>query len=201
MATLTRSPHYTAVAITLHWLIAAAILVQLGAGLWMSDAIKQPETRNFAYRVFQWHKAIGLIILTLTLARIAWRVANPPPPLPADVSGLERIGSQVAHAALYGLMLAIPLAGWVMVSASPLGLPTMIFGLFEWPHLPVIVDLENKKPVEFAAKLTHKYLSFGLIALLGLHVAAALKHHFVNRDGVLARMVPGLRATARREVS
>lgn len=190
---MTRSPRYSAVAMILHWSIALAILALLAAGLWMTDAIKQPETRNVAFKVYQWHKALGLTVLVLTLIRICWRIANPPPPLPASMSSLERAGSGLVHAGLYALMLAIPLAGWAMVSASPLGFPTMIFGLFEWPHISVLAGLEDKKPAEALFKATHKYLAFGAIVLIVLHVAAALKHHFINRDNVLARMLPGAR--------
>jgi cytochrome b561 len=193
---MTRSPHYTTVAIALHWLIALAIIALLAAGLWMTDAIqaKDPATKAFAFKVYQWHKALGLTVLVLTVARIGWRMMNPPPPLPAGMSSIERAGAHLSHAAFYILMLAIPLAGWAMVSASKFGLPTMIFGLFEWPHIPMIADLANKEPVEVAAKALHKFMGWGLAALLGLHVTAALKHHFVNRDDVLARMVPGVRA-------
>jgi cytochrome b561 len=191
---LTRSPHYTTVAIALHWSIALAIIALLGAGLWMTDAIKQPETRNFAYRVYQWHKALGLIVLVLTFVRLGWRLMNPPPPLPPGMSWIERTGAQLSHGAFYVLMVGIPLAGWAMVSASPLGLPTMIFGLFEWPHLPILTDLDDKKSAERVFKLAHKFMGFALMGLLGLHIAAALKHQFVNRDGVLARMLPGARS-------
>ena len=191
--TRTRSSHYTAVAIVLHWLIAAVILTLLAAGLWMTDAIVQPQTKNFAFKVYQWHKALGLTVLVLTLLRLLWRLANPPPPLPAGMNSLERAGAHVTHIAFYALMFAIPLAGWAMVSASPFGLPTMVFGLFEWPHIPMLAALEDKKPTEALFKAAHKYMGYGLMALLVLHVAAALKHHFVNRDGVLARMTPGVR--------
>ena len=81
-----------------------------------------------------------------------------------------------------------------MVSASPLGLPTIVFGLFEWPHIPMLAGLEDKKAAEALFKAAHKYMGFGLIALLILHVGAALKHHFINRDDVLARMLPGARS-------
>jgi cytochrome b561 len=192
---MTRSPRYTAVAIALHWLTALAVVVLLVAGLWMTDAIKQPETRNFAYKVYQWHKALGLTVLVLTFARVGWRLMNPPPPLPAGMKPYERIAATFTHAAFYALLLAIPLAGWAMVSASPLGLPTMVFGLFEWPHIPMLADLADKKPTEALFKAAHKYMGFGLMALLVLHVAAALKHHLVDRDDVLARMLPGTRGS------
>ena len=197
---MTRSPRYSAVAIVLHWAIALAVLALLGAGLWMTDAIKVPETRNFAFKVYQWHKALGLTVLVLTLVRIAWRLMNPPPPLPAGMTRFERLAASLAHVGLYALMLGIPLAGWAMVSASPLGFPTMVFGLFEWPHIPMLAGLEDKKPAEALFKAIHKYLAFGSIALIALHVGAALKHHFVNRDDVLARMLPGVRAAQKSSI-
>ncbi|MEQ1695344.1 MAG: cytochrome b [Hyphomicrobiaceae bacterium] len=197
---MTRSPRYGAVAIGLHWATALFVLVLLGAGLWMTDAIKAPETRNFAFKVYQWHKSLGLTVLVLTVVRILWRVMNPPPPLPAGMTRFERGAASLAHAGLYALMLAIPLAGWAMVSASPLGFPTMVFGLFEWPHLPMLASLEDKKPAEALFKMAHKYLAFGAMALIALHVIAALKHHFVNRDDVLARMLPGVRAAQKSSI-
>jgi cytochrome b561 len=187
----TRSNHYTRVAIALHWLSALAIIGLLLAGLWMTDAIRDPATKNFAFEVYQWHKSLGLLLLVLTLARLTWRLMNPPPPLPPGMSRFERTAASLTHIAFYALLLAMPLAGWAMVSASPFGLPTMIFGLFEWPHLPVLAGLEDKKPVEAVFKSAHKFMGFGLMGLLALHVGAALKHHFINRDTVLARMLPG----------
>lgn len=193
-----RTQHYSAVAMTLHWAMAAAIIALLAAGLWMTDAIRQPETKNVAFRVYQWHKSLGLIVLVLTFLRIGWRLANPPPPLPDGMTGFERLAAHVTHVAFYALMLAIPLAGWAMVSASPFGLPTIVFGLFEWPHIPMLAGLEDKKPYEAIFKSAHEFMAWGLLALLVLHVAAALKHHFINRDTVLARMLPGVRTRNRK---
>jgi len=189
---MSRNPRYTAVAITLHWLIAAAIIVLIAMGLWMSDAIHKPETKAAAFKIYQLHKSLGLTVLVLSVLRLAWRLVNPPPPLPGSLTRVERVVAHLTHGAFYVLMLAIPLAGWAMVSASPFGLPTMVFGLFEWPHIPVLAELTDKKPVEAVFRTAHRWMAFGLTALLVLHIGAALKHQFVNRDGVLARMVPFL---------
>jgi len=176
---------YTTVAVALHWVIALAILAQLATGVWMVDAIKVPETQGQAFVVYQFHKSLGLAVLALSLARLAWRFVYPP---------LERTGAHASHILFYVLMIGMPLLGWAMVSASPFGLPTIVFGLFEWPHIPVLADLEDKKPVEQAFKTAHMAGGFILAGLLILHVGAALKHHFVSRDNVLARMVPGVRS-------
>lgn len=184
------SARYTPAAIALHWVMAAAILAMLAAGLWMVDALKVPATRAFAYDVYQWHKALGLTILVLALARLAWRWRNPPPPLPAGVSSWERTASSMSHTLLYALMIAMPLIGWAMVSASPLGLPTMVFGLFEWPHIPWLAALEDKAPVEAVLKRAHRVCGYLLGGLVAIHVLAALKHQFINRDGLMRRMWP-----------
>ena len=188
-----RQQTYTAVAIILHWAIAVSIMTLIIAGWWMSEAIHKPETKALAFKVYQLHKSLGLTVLVLSILRLAWRLANPPPPLPAGMTRFERTAAVLTHAAFYVLMLAIPLAGWAVVSASPLGLPTIVFGLFEWPHIPMLADLADKKPAEHLFKTAHEVMAYGLAALLVLHVAAALKHHFVNRDEVLAHMLPFVR--------
>lgn len=198
-----RGDRYTAVAITLHWLIAAAILTLLAAGLWMTTAIQQPGTRAFAFQVYQWHKALGLTVLVLSLARLAWRFTHAAPPLPDGMSAIERFGAKATHWGFYALMIGMPLLGWAMVSASPLGLPTIVFGLFEWPHIPWLAALDDKKPVEDVLKLAHRTGGYLMLGLAALHVAAALKHHVINRDDVLARMLPraGRRATNSRDTA
>jgi cytochrome b561 len=179
---------YSTVAIVLHWTIAAAILAQLAGGLWMVGAIRSTEAQTLAYHTYQWHKSLGLAILALTALRLCWRLANPPPPLPAAVSRIERIASRATHALFYVLTLGLPLVGWAMVSASPLGLPTMVFGLIELPHIGWLAGLGGG--VEAAFKAAHRGMAYALIGLLGLHMAAALKHHLIDRDDVLARMLP-----------
>lgn len=195
IATVTRLPtrRYTTVAIALHWLIAVAILALIASGEWMSDAIRDPASKAFAFRVFQWHKSLGLIVLVLSFARLAWRLSHAPPALPASMGQFPRLAAGATHWLFYGLMIAMPLVGWAMVSASPLGLKTMIFGLFEWPHLPILPTLADKAAAESTLKSVHAIGGKIFLALIALHVAAALKHQFVDRDDVLSRMWPTLR--------
>jgi len=183
---------YTTVAIILHWLIAVAIIGLIAAGLWMSEAIKNPATQGQAFVVYQWHKSLGLTVMVLSVARLAWRLLHPAPPLPGGMGPMARTAARVTHVAFYVLMIGMPLLGWAMVSASPLGLPTIVFGLFEWPHISALAAIEDKKPVEDALKQAHSLGGYLMAALVVLHVGAALKHQFVDRDGLLARMVPGL---------
>ncbi len=180
---------YTRVAMWLHWAIALVIIGNLIGGLVMEDL---PQSIRFL--AYQMHKSFGLTVLFLTLARIAWRFMNPPPPLPAGMTSFERIASHGVHLAFYVLMIAIPLTGWAMVSASPTGVPTILFNVIPWPDLPIAAS-ETTEDFFYEA---HEYLAFGAIGLLVLHVAAALKHQFVNKDGLLGRMGLGPGAPAAR---
>jgi|SoiMethySBSTD1v2_1073268.scaffolds.fasta_scaffold875646_1 cytochrome b561 len=180
---------YGAVAMTLHWLLAALILFMLALGLFMTS-LDEMDPRTFP--LFQIHKSIGLTILILTLLRLAWRLSNPIPSLPSGMRGWERLAARGTHALFYVLMIAIPLMGWATVSAAPLAVPTMWFGLFEWPHIPFLADLPRveKRMIEGPLATTHAVLALSMLGLALLHVGAALKHQFRDRDDVLKRMLP-----------
>lgn len=188
---------YTRVAIALHWLIALAILGQFASGLWMVDAVKVPETQAQAFQVYQLHKSVGLTVLVLSLVRLAWRLLHRPPPLPYGMSKGARTAAHVTHAFLYVAMIAMPLLGWAMVSASPFGFPTVVFGWFTWPHIPWFFEATDKPALEALFKSAHRYLAYATGAALMLHVLAAMKHQFVDRDGLLSRMMPFLSRGAR----
>ncbi|MEN3975264.1 cytochrome b [Emcibacter sp. SYSU 3D8] len=176
---------YSAVAITLHWLIALAVGALVVLGIVMTGLPDAELARKFA--LYQWHKSIGITVLLLSLLRLAWRLTHRAPPLPPTLKPWERIAARATHIGFYGLIILIPLLGWAMVSASPYNIPTVLYGQISWPHLPV------PKSMFGAALAAHVWLAFGAVALLVLHVAAALKHHFILKDDVLARMVPFLR--------
>ncbi len=188
---------YTAVAIALHWLIAIAIILQLASGLWMTDAIDEPATQNLAFQVYQWHKSLGLTVLILSLLRLLWRLTHHAPGLPGGMAAWERLAAKLTHVLFYVLMIGLPLTGWVVVSASKFGLPTLYWGLFEWPHLP-FADMapDAKAGLEGTFGEVHEMLAYVTIALLVLHIGAALKHHIINHDDVLGRMLPFLRRSA-----
>ncbi|MEM6901910.1 MAG: cytochrome b [Pseudomonadota bacterium] len=183
---------YNLVAILLHWAIALAIILQLASGLWMVEAIKGSAFQALAYDTFQWHKSLGLTVLVLSLARFGWRLMHRPPPLPDGMKPFERVAAHLTHWAFYGFMIGMPLTGWAMVSTSPWDLPTIWFGLFEVPHIPWLYDLafDAKQGVEAIFKNIHAYFGYFGIALLLLHIGAALKHHFIAKDGLLWRMIP-----------
>ena len=185
---------YTGVAIALHWVIALAIIGQIAFGKYFANALQSDDAaaQARAFDQIQIHKAIGLTILALTVMRIVWRLGHPVPPLPAGMAWYERAGSAVSHYGFYFLMLALPLSGWAMSSVSVQfgALPTVWFGLFTVPHLPIPVTGEAQAALDDTLHSTHEWLGYMAIALLLLHVGAALKHHLIDRDAVLARMTP-----------
>lgn len=181
---------YSTVSIILHWVIAGLILFNLYL------ALQFDGLRGLAkFNAFQLHKSVGLTVLMLSLARLAWRLTHRPPPLPAEMPRWEKFGAHAAHWVLYGLMIGIPLTGWVVVSASPTNLPTVIFKTMPWPHLGFIHDLSMplRRSLEDQVEQVHMLLGFSMGFLIILHVAAALKHQFWNRDEVLSHMLPFVR--------
>lgn len=198
MARLPPGERYTAVAVALHWAIAAAILANLGLGWWMGEAIEDQATAAQAIAAFQLHKSLGLTVLALSLLRLAWRLAHRPPSLPEAMRPWERFAARSVHWAFYALMLVLPLSGWLYASTqwredSPLAVPTLWFGLFEVPHLFGLDELAHAARRDLAHDLrdAHEMLAWSLAALLALHVGAALKHRLVERDAVFASMRPG----------
>ena len=197
MATRASSPpphRYTIVAIVLHWSMAVLIILQIAIGIWMTGAIDDPETQSAAYEAFQFHKSLGLTLLVLALLRLAWRLMHGFPGFPEHMPNWQRIAARISHVLLYAFIVLIPLTGWLYVSTGwnseagmALQVPTVWFGLFEWPHIPGIAG--NSMLADFAIGM-HELLAFSLIALLAVHVAGALKHHFADRDQVLWSMLP-----------
>jgi len=170
---------YSTVSLTLHWLTAALVVTQV---LLISahEATDGPLSREFV----NIHKSVGLTILVLTLARLAWRVANPAIPLPDRVPGWQKLLARATNVLFYVFLLAMPLVGWAASSAS--GRDILYFGLFEWPLLPVGGGRDTARDLMDL----HETAAKGLYVLIFLHVAGALKHHFIDRDNVLHRMLP-----------
>jgi cytochrome b561 len=184
------SPTYGAVAKTLHWLIAAAIVAMLIIGWTMANMDK---SNSWRFSLFQFHKSLGITILLLSLFRLYWRLTHPVPPYPAHMAAWEKFAARSTHWLFYILMIGMPLVGWAIVSASPNNLPTMLYGVLPWPHLPVLpgLDLDSKKQIGGVLDAMHDYGAYLLAGLLVLHVAAAHKHHWLDGDDVLTRMAPG----------
>ncbi len=176
---------YSRAAIALHWLIAGALAFQLGLG-WSVSSL---AARGSGYDLMQLHKSVGIVILLLTLARVCARLVAP---VPSPASG--GIGGWVArmvHVGLYLFMLGAPLSGWLLVSSSSLGIPTRLFTIVPWPHLPLAgLDEAATKAINAAAGSAHAMLAWLGMALILLHVAGALRHQFAGGVPVLPRMLP-----------
>jgi cytochrome b561 len=171
---------YTPTAIALHWAVALLICAAFPLGLYMQDLPLSPQK----LRLVSYHKWIGVTVFVLALVRLVWRLTHPAPPLPTSVPAWQRRAAAIAHAALYALMLAVPLSGWLMSSAK--GVPTVWLGLIPLPDL-----IGKDEGLGQALRTVHAALNYALLALVLAHVGAALKHRFVDRDDVLARMLPG----------
>jgi len=176
---------YTRVAVALHWAIAALLVFEVALGLNMEEA---RGTAKFV--VFQLHKSVGITIFLLVLLRIVWRFHRRPPLL--NVTGWERALALTVHGAFYVLLLALPLSGWLIVSTSKIAMPTLLYGTVPWPHLPGFASMaEGARDAWLeAGEFVHFNLVNLLYLLVALHLAGALKHHLIDRDGGLTRMVP-----------
>ena len=169
---------YSIPAILLHWMIAVLMLATLGVGLTFED---MPFSMA-KLQLINYHKWAGVTVLLLAGLRLAWRLIRRPPPPLASLEAWEEKLSQLAHLALYLLMFAIPLSGWIMSSAK--GYPVVYLGVIPLP------DLIPKQPKEVAEQLkeVHELLAWGFIGLLGLHIAGALKHQWLDKKPILYRM-------------
>jgi cytochrome b561 len=168
---------YGRTAVLLHWVIALLIAISFTVGMTMVDMPLSPTKA----KVFAYHKWIGITVLALALVRVAWRVthAGPPElPLPA----WQRLAAHATHVLLYALMLGIPLVGWMYTSAA--GFPVVYLKLVQLPDL-----VSKDKELAALLKTVHMVLAWSILVIVALHVAAALKHHFIDRDTTLRRML------------
>lgn len=175
---------YTTTAIALHWILAAALVALFGFGWYMTDLPFSPQR----IKLYNWHKWAGISILLLSLLRLLWRLTHRAPPLPAAVArnmqSWQKVAHHGTHLLLYVLFFAVPLIGWAYSSAA--GFPIVLGGV-----LPLPDWVPASKQLAEALKPWHQFSAYALAALALLHTAAALKHHWMDRDGLLARMWPG----------
>jgi cytochrome b561 len=179
-AILPMRDRYTTTAIALHWILAVGILLQIWLGFSLDDVPRGSPERS-AWVNF--HKSTGITLAVLILVRIAWRITHRPPPLPATMPAWERLAARASHALLYVCMLGAPLAGYAASNFSKFGIN--YFGLVMLPPWG-----PNEKAVYAVFNTAHKALALALAGLILLHVAAALKHVLVERDGLMRRMWP-----------
>ncbi len=173
---------YTAVAQLFHWVIAALIVTQFALA-WTADDLPLGVHK---LALLARHKSFGMTVLMLAVLRLLWRFKHPAPELPAGMTPIERILARATHVAFYVLLFAMPLTGWMMSSAKNYSVSW--FGLFTWPNL-----IGKNEAAFDILKSTHDYLSDALFVIAVLHILAALKHHFWNKDDVFLRMLPHLK--------
>lgn len=164
-------------AIFLHWLMAVLIVGLLALGLYMTNLPISLQKLT----LYGWHKEYGLLALFLVALRLTWRLGNVLPSLSLPL--WEKWAARSVHAAFYVMMFAMPLTGWLMTSAS--GLPVSFFGLFVMPDL-IAADERSRQLLQ----MVHEWIGYLFILLICLHIAAALKHHFIDKDDILRRMLP-----------
>lgn len=168
------------VAIALHWVIALALILSVLTGLGYAY-IDDTRTSRTSLEI---HQSIGFLIFLLAFVRLYWRITHTPPPPPAGYTRSQRIAAVVTHATLYLFIVGMPISGYIGLAARGRDIP--VFGLANLPILtPLSFDLSN------GATTLHIFSQYALYVLVALHVAAALWHHFILKDDVMRRMLPG----------
>ena len=186
---------FNAVAIFFHWAIAGLILANILIG-WQFSVVHGPLRQA----ALQLHKSIGISVLLLSVLRVLWRALSRLPPFPTSMRTWEKVSAKFVERWLYFVMFAMPLTGWAVVSSSGLGTPTMLFGIVHWPDIPVLATLPPEQQLAAYGVFVgaHRLVAKMIYCLVGFHVLGALRHQFIKRDLVLARMIPAL---ARRKAS
>lgn len=188
---MSRHRAYGPVSIGFHWAIAALFLGQISLGF----SMVRVKSMALQFELIQWHKSFGFLILALAALRLLWRAVAGSVPAAPGLSPAERLAAATVQGALLALTLIVPLAGWALASASTLGIPSFVFDLVLIPPLPLPPSAE----AEAFWREAHKLLAYSALLLVAGHVAAAMRHHFLLRDGVLGRMVPGLGAAHQKD--
>lgn len=182
----TVTPRYTSTAMLLHWLMGIGLIALLVFGWYMAGLPFSPTKLKY----YNWHKWAGVTLLVLSVLRLLWRLTHRPPALPAPMAAAmprwQHMAHHGVHYLLYALFFAVPLLGWAYSSAA--GFPVVWFGLWQLPDFvaPSPALAESLKPL-------HMIAAYTLAGLIVLHIAAALKHQLIDRDGLLQRMLPGRR--------
>lgn len=180
---MSTSSHYTRTAIGLHWIMALLIIAAFGLGWFMTDI---PGFSMMKLKYYSWHKWLGVTVFMLAVIRVLWRMLNPPPALDASISRIQQLAAHILHWILYFLIFAVPLSGYFYSLAA--GFPVVYLGIIP---LPVLIQADFQ--LAESLKELHEILTYCMAILVLAHVAAALKHHVIDRDNTLSRMLPFLR--------
>ena len=185
---------YSSVAMALHWLIAALILLDFALAVSFSHF--DPGDALYFGFAYAEHMSVGMLVLVLSLLRLIWRLLHRVPPLPSGMGMAARFLARGAHALLYVFMLAAPLSGWAVLSLR--NKPPVLWGSVHWPNIQFLTDMDHarRSAIHDAVLPGHIWLSYMGITLVGAHLLAALYHHYFRHDDVLRRMLPGTRLRA-----
>jgi cytochrome b561 len=167
-----------AIAKTFHWVVAALVIYSTGYGWWMTHVAE----RAGRPALYQFHSSIGYDLLFLLLLRLAWRLIDWPPVLPENLRRWERVAAHLSHVLLYVLMLAVSIGGWLLLGTFSRTIEGTLFGIVPVP--PPVLDRSFHRVLEES----HEFLSYALLALITVHVVAALRHHFIKKNDILRRM-------------
>ncbi len=178
---------YGDIAVIFHWAIALLIIGLLIIGKYMTSLEENDPVR---FVLTQWHKSFGITVLILSVLRLLWRLTHKSPPELASIAHWQQRAASLAHGLLYVLLFVLPITGWIMVSASPLNLDTVLFNVIPWPHLPGFDTLKFRDDVADSFRNYHEIAGTILIVILLAHIGAALKHHLIDKDATLIRMLP-----------
>ena len=187
---MTDTPRYTAIAIILHWIIAALLVGMVFFGWYMEDLSHGFQAGEVplesVLQAYNWHKTIGLLILFLSLARLAWRLTHKAPGMPEGMKPWEKLAAHAVHGAFYVIMIGMPILGWVAASASEFD--SFLFNNpdMTMPRLPV----PQSEGLHEVSGSIHGAGGWPILVLWALHAGAALKHQFLDKDGLLHRMIP-----------
>ena len=176
---------YGIVAVLLHWLMAALLIMLVAIGLYMTSLPDAGFDRRKVVLII-FHKELGLLALGLVVLRLAWRVGNVLPSLVATLPQWQKVSARFVHLLFYGLMVALPLSGWLMSSAT--GIPVSFFGFFDLPDLVGYDERLFRTLIR-----VHQWLAYAMVACIAVHAAAALRHHLMLKDETLRKMLPGAR--------
>ena len=179
MNQLSTAVRYNGVSKTLHWVIALLAFSQLAMGKFFEVEADESDS------LFDWHTALGLLVLALMVVRLVWRLTHTVPALPQNTPGWQQVAAKATHIAFYVLLIALPITGWLLTSVD--GDTVSFFGWFPVPSLPISGSDETG---DLIGEI-HELLGNVLLVLAGIHVVAGLKHHYIDRDDVLRRMMPG----------
>jgi cytochrome b561 len=185
---------YTHIAMLLHWVIALLIVANIALGLSAALLPSSILSDSGVRMVIDTHKSIGITVLGLAILRVLWRLTHRPPPLPSVFAGWEKATAHAAHIALYVLIFALPLSGWMHDSAwsAAASHPMTLFGVVPWPRIGFLMHFEPgfQEQVHTQLGTLHTLCGYALYAVLALHILGALKHQWIDRHPVLGRMLP-----------